>query len=581
MHQTYNLIIEDRIEVTNSFPKIYLHPFKASYKNDKVVKRISEEDLPNKHIFLKRIKSNLLITVSKFLNEFHQTNYSEKFWDIEIGFWLNVYVFNMFEAWEMMSSLLDEQGNFLVKIRKYSDEDLIAQTMDELNNLTYNDEFKENIFFYIIKYRFSNNKRFSIEECRCNSTSLEVRKKSFRSNNKINFNKIILKIYYLLFSKIIKRQKYSILRSYLGAKDDLKLNFKLKQLPIFISNIFWICKPDHTLRKKIKLNEKKDNEFEKYLYKEIFSFMPVSFLEGFKKIEKKVNELTLPQEPKRIFSSNILSKSLLTRYCAHKVEIGAKLFLATHGGCYGHFNIHGSEEQERKISNLYLTYGWRDRNDQKVKPFGMIRPLIKFNKNKQKDLLTMILPNYSIFSNHMLSRAPSSYPCHTEAYFKIIDNLDNTIKSKNLLIRVLARDKGMSVQSVFENKYPNIKIDSQKTSLSEMLSNTRIFLSPYSGTGFLETLALNIPTIVSESTNRNNLFRKNANKYYEILKEAKIYFDDQELLAKHINSIWNNHQEWWDSDKVQKAKNIFCNEFAYINKNKVNELQEILINKHD
>jgi putative transferase (TIGR04331 family) len=211
----------------------------------------------------------------------------------------------------------------------------------------------------------------------------------------------------------------------------------------------------------------------------------------------------------------------------------------------------------------------------------MIRPLIKFNKNKQKDLLTMILPNYSIFSNHMLSRAPSSYPCHTEAYFKIIDNLDNTIKSKNLLIRVLARDKGMSVQSVFENKYPNIKIDSQKTSLSEMLSNTRIFLSPYSGTGFLETLALNIPTIVSESTNRNNLFRKNANKYYEILKEAKIYFDDQELLAKHINSIWNNHQEWWDSDKVQKAKNIFCNEFAYINKNKVNELKEILINKHD
>ena len=79
----------------------------------------------------------------------------------------------------------------------------------------------------------------------------------------------------------------------------------------------------------------------------------------------------------------------------------------------------------------------------------------------------------------------------------------------------------------------------------------------------------------------NNLFRKNANKYYEILKEAKIYFDDQELLAKHINSIWNNHQEWWDSDKVQKAKNIFCNEFAYINKNKVNELKEILINKHD
>ena len=40
-------------------------------------------------------------------------------WDIEIGHWLNIYVFNMFEAWEMMSSLLDEDGSFLVKIRKF------------------------------------------------------------------------------------------------------------------------------------------------------------------------------------------------------------------------------------------------------------------------------------------------------------------------------------------------------------------------------------------------------------------------------------------------------------------------------
>ena len=581
MHQTYNLIIEDGIEVTNSFPKIYLHPFKTSYKNDKVVKRLSEEEFPKKHIYLKKIKSNLLTTVSKFLNEFHQTNYSEKFWDIEIGHWLNIYVFNMFEAWEMMSSLLDEEGSFLVKIRKYLDEDLIVQTMDELNNHSYNDEFRENIFFFIIKYRFLNNKRFSIEECQYNSTSLELQKEKFRSHNKINFNKIILKIYHLLFSRIIKRQNYTILRSYLGAKDDLKLNFKLKQLPTFIPNIYWICKPDLALRKNVNLDEKKDDEFEKYLYREIFSFMPVSFLEGFKNVEKKINELTLPQKPKKIFSSNILKKSLLTRYCAHKVEIGAELFLATHGGCYGHFKVHGLEDQERNISNLYLTYGWKDKNDSKVKPFGMIRPLIKLNKNKKKNLLTMILPNYAIFLDNMQSRAPTSNPCHVETYSRIIDNLDNKIKLKNLLIRVLARDKGTSLQSILENKYPDIKIDSQKMSLSETLSNTKIFLSPYSGTGFLETLALNIPTIVTDSTHRNNLLRKNANEYYEILKEAKIYFDDQELLAKHINSIWNNHQEWWESDKVQKAKNIFCNEFAYINKNKVNELKELLINKHD
>ena len=68
---------------------------------------------------------------------------------------------------------------------------------------------------------------------------------------------------------------------------------------------------------------------------------------------------------------------------------------------------------------------------------------------------------------------------------------------------------------------------------------------------------------------------------YEILKEAKIYFDDQKLLAEHINSIWDNHLDWWYSDKVQKAVNIFCNEFAYINKNKVSEIKKLLTNNYD
>ena len=489
----------------------------------------------------------------------------------------------MFEVWGMMTSLLDMKCNFLVKTRKYKEDDLIAQTIDELNNSFYNNEFIENTFFYIIKYRFSENKRFMMEKTSYTSTLLELQKKRFKDHNKINFKRIILKIYHSLFSSIIKKQKYTILRSYLGVKDDLKLNFKLKQLPVFISNIYSICKPDFMLRKKINLSEKKNSEFEQFLYNEIFSFMPVSFLEGFKEIEKKVNKLNLPQKPKKIFSSNILNKNLLTRYCAHKVEMGAKLLLGTHGGCYGHFNIHGQEDHERQISNLYLTYGWKDKNDSKVKPLGMTRPLPKFNKDKKKFLLTMILPSAPLFNackdsrtDHIRNKKYIIEPC-----FKIIDNLNDKIKFNDLLIRTIPRNLGMGEEYIFKNRYPDIKIDSQNISFYDTLSNTKIFLSPYIGTGFLETLALDIPTIVTGSINRHDFLRKEVHKYYQLLKEAKIYFDDEKLLAEHVNSIWNNHEEWWNSNKVQEARNIFCNEFAYININKVNRLKELLTSKHD
>ena len=97
MVETYNVIIDDNIKVENSFPKIYIHPFQKTYKNEKLIKSLSEGDIISNHAFLKNIKSNLLLSTSKYLNNFHQINYSEKFWDIEIGYWLDIYVFSMFE----------------------------------------------------------------------------------------------------------------------------------------------------------------------------------------------------------------------------------------------------------------------------------------------------------------------------------------------------------------------------------------------------------------------------------------------------------------------------------------------------
>ena len=124
MVETYNVIIDDNIKVENSFPKIYIHPFQKTYKNEKLIKSLSEGDIISNHAFLKNIKSNLLLSTSKYLNNFHQINYSEKFWDIEIGYWLDIYVFSMFESWEMMSSLLNMESNFLIKVRKNSEKDL-------------------------------------------------------------------------------------------------------------------------------------------------------------------------------------------------------------------------------------------------------------------------------------------------------------------------------------------------------------------------------------------------------------------------------------------------------------------------
>ena len=162
--------------------------------------------------------------------------------------------------------------------------------------------------------------------------------------------------------------------------------------------------------------------------------------------------------------------------------------------------------------------------------------------------------------------------------FKIIDNLNEKIKTNNLIIRFNPRNFGLNEFETFEEKYPNIKKDKQKINFNNLLSNTRIFLSPYLGTGYLETLAMNIPTIVFNSNKNYYLIRDDTKKFYKILKDAKIFFDDEISLSNHINSIWENHDIWWNSENVQNAKKIFCDNYAYLNKNKLEDLKKILIN---
>ena len=166
----------------------------------------------------------------------------------------------------------------------------------------------------------------------------------------------------------------------------------------------------------------------------------------------------------------------------------------------------------------------------------------------------MIIPSMSIFEprieSHIAHKHNNQFifdPC-----FKILDNLDDKIKEENLVIRFQNRQFGLFEHQEFEKKYPKIKKDLQKIRYEDLLSQTKIFLSPYLGTGYLETLSMNFPTIVFNSK-KVDIIRDEAKPYYEKLKRVNIFFDNEMELANHINKIWSNYFEWWNSDNVQEG----------------------------
>ena len=378
MREVLNLVVDDSLNINGDDKKIYIHPFKRKTKKNEnfVILNYHWNDynkLSKDYIYLEKFRLKLVSNLGQTLNNFHKVKYSNRFWETLIGGWAHSFCIMIFDRWEMISDLNKMNNNFNLNLKKYSDKDMIIQTIDELNSLNYLNDFNSYLFSKIINFRFPSNNKFFIKYFEKEPSELINEKKKFRNFNR-GKKSIIVDFYRRIFSKILTKQKYAILRPYLGIKDEFKLNFMLKQLPCSIPNNYFNCEPDLDLRSNLILENKSKNDFENFIYKKIIFFIPTSFLEGFNLEKKKIENLKLPRNPITIFSSNIFAKSLLCRYCAEKIENGAKLILGVHGGCYGHFDIHFSEDHETRISDVYLTWGWKKKDRDNVKPFGIIRP---------------------------------------------------------------------------------------------------------------------------------------------------------------------------------------------------------------
>jgi putative transferase (TIGR04331 family) len=61
-----------------------------------------------------------------------------------------------------------------------------------------------------------------------------------------------------------------------------------------------------------------------------------------------------------------------------------------------------------------------------------------------------------------------------------------------------------------------------------------------------------------------------------ILKKAGVFYEDEKLAALKINQIWPDVNNWWNSAKVQKAVNFFCDKYSRRTENPIKDLYKAL-----
>ena len=581
----YNLVTTNLYSKNNK-KNFFLGSWCLNYETEKKTdpKKILEYHWDNKkklikdYEYLNRLHKKLLNNIFIKLNYHLKTKYKDIFWKIYLGPWLMYYIQILYDRWETINNFVNKYGNNFVTAKfNYNENDFVNLTLKEFIYSSYSDEYNHIIFNKIILYILEDENIFYEHKLKIKPK----KPKNISNSFKFILNNFLLKT----ISPITTKQNILIFDTYMSKLDELNLNLKLKQLPnLFLPEIKLFTKKinnyDKDTRKKIFNFKFEKKNFENFLLENLFFFLPTQFFENFFLIKKQCKKFYFPKKPKIIFTSHGLSNyTLSTFYVAEKVNGGSKLIHGQHGGVYGSDLFTSHEEHERSISDIYLTWGWKE--DDKTRPLGILKPIKKIKRdiiydNSKNSNLLYVLRSRSRYSVNLLHSdiRSSQMISYYDDNIKLISILDKKIK-KNLILRLHSRKYGWHEKQRFMSKLNEINIDEGYQNIFDLINKSKLAVFTYNATGYLETLAANVPTIIYFNLKQNPV-RPNSMIFFEKLKNAKIFFDDISSASTHINKIWKNINNWWTDELTQKAREQFCQNFAKHNDDNIIAIKKII-----
>jgi putative transferase (TIGR04331 family) len=538
--------------------------------------------LAKDHEYLKQLYDKLIDCITIDLNHFHNKSYPARFWRILIGPWLLNFVSVIWDRWEVISELEQNELSSFTYLFDGVDRSPSKDYLDSVYNYS-SDFWNHTVFRDIFLFRRLPNISLnfipsddSIKDINLNhpmetsiifndSINIQLGKsKTFTQNIKkllpFKFFKTIFSIlkkslikafhlFFLAFTKIDR--EFLIFHSYFSRPFLMKLFFALRILPA----------PDELFNKQIDYPSihsrdlrwfksfKAKNDFEKFLSIQIEKDIPIAYLEGYLKILQV--EKFLPNS-KIIFTANAHFHNEIFKLWSAKnaIERNAQLIISAHGGAL--YPLYSVFDHQEKIADKRVIWGkpWTS-NQITLPPNKLSYKIKKYNSTGTVLFIEYDLQRYT----HRAVAMPFG-PLLVESIdinFQFINSLSPEVRES-----FKVRPKYQGQHCIHQRYYDRFgkSIFSQNNSLLEQIGESRLVISTYPQTAFSESIFSGVPTM---------LFYKE--EYFEVqpiydelislMKECNIIHTHPAKAAEHVNSIYNNPMEWWESSATIKARELF------------------------
>lgn len=555
------------------------------------------------------------------LNIIQKQNLNQRYWEILVGVWFVKFIEVMFDRYTIINNL--KKYNNLETI--ITNEFITIEKFDDFYWNSQEDYYNFFLFSFLIKELKLNIKilDYAVNVDQFPSTVRDNINDYVNNSFKYKDRNIIEKVINInlnTIKNIIKKNKY--FQKYIIFPIKYLIYFIKKPISSFLNKTFYnLSLPISGIEKKnlykkfnqlynlnpIKQKNKEKlfiknfasrntslsnfnnfhyDEFQIFILKHTLKFIPKEYLEYFN-FNRSFYKKNLPKRnPKIVAVRCPLEYNTDSRFITAELNnLGSKILSCQEGGGMNVRKINKLDEELNFIGcDNFLTWGWKPKNINSIRFFMTKTFWLDKNKIKSNGHILLIggscrRYHWSVYEGQLLK----FNQIHINKNISFLKKLDKNL-IKNLIYRFHVQYGENEIKNVVD-EIPNIKISLREdTSVDfyRILYDSKLVINTSDYTANLQSLIINIPTIWYWDREYHTI-REESKVYYNILYEHGILFYDEDKFLQQLKEVVKNPLEWWNSDKIQLARKMFCDNFCRVTpniENKFFEVSNLIVNQN-
>lgn len=532
----------------------------------------NRENLHRDYQYLQTLYEELLQELSAQLNVLHGVSHSQRYWRILLGPWLGYFTGMIFDRWEMIQRAVTEYSVIGVRVLEIAPEQMVPNDMVHFERLFVSDAWNEMIYSQLLRGWTE----VPIEIVQSADTPSPLPPLRVRLSPARRLKRKLGRTASIISQWFVRENEAFFLSSCLPIKQDLLLQWRLKQVPKF-----WRPLPAPRAevdwdKRQWQLGRSEMDGFPAIVRAMIPRHLPVLYLEGYAALVTFCRDLPWPKKPHLIFTSNSYSSDeVFKAWAAEKIEAGAKFVVGQHGGNYGTGRWESTEDHQRTISDFWLSWGWGDPCDSKITPVGNLK---LFGCESSWDctggalMVESCVPRYS----YRMYSVPvaSQWLDYFEEQCRFVAALPVRLRQR-LTVRLHHQDYGWCPMQRWRHRFPDIRMDEGVNPIAPLVETSRLYIATYNATTFLESLAMNIPTIMFWNPKHWEL-RDSAMPCFGQLKSVGIFHETPESAAQQMAHVWDDVATWWGSEPLQTVREQFCHRYSRMPEHPLEIIEQVL-----